>query len=261
MANFRIMRKDRTERNRLRKNIREKVRYVQNKYGIDLSSEMPVPKIENFTSRKSFNQFKKNANKFLSQSTREFQFMESPTGAVVSKSELDRQDKYLKRINKNYNEQVNRLKGRPYYQGGKQVSTIDRRAEHMGSSNAMGINKPKKMGLEDIKSREGFLKKLERLERQADPDYYFKRNLRMKTNFIHALEGHYDEGEAQEIIDIIDDMDADDFFLAWASIAEINFSDYDSEGQTGEGDERSLGKLKSELERFMKKQDPDFEGF
>ena len=64
MAKIRLSKKDKTEYKRLVRNTKAKISRTKSKYGVNLSSEVNIPSLDKFSTRKEFNAWNNDQERF-----------------------------------------------------------------------------------------------------------------------------------------------------------------------------------------------------
>src|SRR5690625_8038320 len=123
---IRITKNDRTEYQRLVRNARAKISRTRKKYGIDLSQEVNLPKLEQFKTRSQFNKWKQHVSSFTNRHNMKYQFQKNKYGVVASKSELLEMETLRRRQIALAKREVEKIKDRPIFHKGEQISTVGR---------------------------------------------------------------------------------------------------------------------------------------
>jgi len=229
---IRISRKDKQEHKRLVRNAKSKIRRVREKYGVDLSTDITLPKLDEFKTRKEYNLWKESIQSFTSRSNLDYQFVKNKYGVVMTKrekGEIERATKQAQRVAKKLQEQYKDL---PFISGGKEQGTVGERMRMVDKpSKITGIHIPPDFDFDTIQSRQMLEKKKESLKKRAKPETFDVRNERMKDNFIGMLERAFNS-EADALADAIRDIDAGDFYAMYLMYDEFDFNEYyqDAEG-------------------------------
>lgn len=260
---IRITKNDRKEYARLVRNTKAKIRRTSKKYGIDLSTEVNIPDIESFRTRKEFNKWKQQMQSFTNRSNLRYQFQKNPYGVVASKAEILRIERDTRRAQRIARQMQEEVQGKPFISGGKQQGTVGQRMLQMQRPSVGGISVPADFDFSKIRTQQQLQRKAESMARKADPDYYDERKERMKENFIKMLEESFNS-DADELIREIQSIPADDFFEMYLMFDEFSFDlYYEVEGVEGSGGTmRDINRMLSYIDRYKSgKIDMDLKGF
>lgn len=223
---IRIRKKDRAERNRLAKNARQKIRRARENHGQDLRGVIDIPKMEDFSTRKEFNQWKKDVADFVDRSNLQYQFKRNVHGISASKERLQRIEEKNKEERRLAQERIDEQKENVYGEGGEIKGKLkDREVLFKNQEDVYGVDVPEKFDFEDIATEQRLEDVEKRAERRADPEYFRIRDERMKTNFTSMLAESFNN-LADEVIAKINNMPADDFFEIFNMFEEFNFQEH-----------------------------------
>ena len=211
-----------------RKNTMAKIRNIKKRYGIDLSSEIELPSLESFGSRKEFNEWSRNVQDFRKRSNYQYQYVKNDYGVVASKKQLFEIEQKTKKAQRIAEKKLKEAKALPFYSGGKEQGTVG-----MQRPNKSGVTVPKKFDFKQVRSQ-GRLKDVEEsLEKKSKSDYYEQRNKIMMDNFIDVLGKSYNS-QAEQLIDEIKQMNPDDFYELYLMFDEFDFMlFYENSGVVG----------------------------
>lgn len=252
--NMRISNKDKAEYSRLRKNAMSKLSRVQKNFGKDLTGEISLPKLSEFSSRDEFNQWKQKVSSFTNRNNLNYQFKKNQYGVVANKHILNEIERVTKRAQKVALEKVKSLKevvNKNIVSRGKiQAETLGQHIAKMGKPNqSTGIYVPEDFDFQQIRHEKDLLKKLENMTNKSNPEYYRKRDILMKENFKKILELTY-HSDADYLISLIDKIPPDDFYELYLLFDEFDFDEYSSEGQVEFADQDNLNAMISYAEAY-----------
>lgn len=206
---MRITQKDKRDYARLKKNVSAKIDRVKNTHNIDISSDIDMTPLENMD-RRQFNQFKDQAKVMTKRGVPRYSFTKLNEHVSVSQSELN-QLNYNKRLaDRQAEKRFNRIKDKPYYDAGRQQSTVGQYAATMKDPDIPGINAPNVQPLEKIPSREYVQSKIEQLDRYTDPNSLKKTTDTLKTNYVNKLKETFNS-DAADLIKKIEGINPEDF--------------------------------------------------
>jgi hypothetical protein len=198
MAKIRISKNDEQEYKRLVRNAKAKMRRLQKQHGIDLTNEISLPSLSSFQNRKEFNNFKEDINKFNKGLKNDYKIVKNDQGVAFTKKEV-----------KNYERKQKEAieLAEQYYQKTK----TENQKIFLKPSN---LDIPRKIDLNDIKTRENFKNRMENLTKRSDPDYFNYRDELFKTNYIKSILGSFNEREiVNEIVELLQAIPADRFMI------------------------------------------------
>jgi Phi-29 DNA terminal protein GP3. len=269
---IRMSSKDKKEYARLRKNSLSKVNRVKKNFGNELvmrvtdktgetyaKSMLPenlisIPKLNEFKTRKEFNEWKQKASSFTNRANKTFQFDKNDYGVVGSQKLLNEIKHDNTKAQKMADKEIKKYLDLPTYSGGeKQVETVGESIKKMGKGHSKtGISRPSNFDFEKIRNKYDLIEKADNTRRKSEEDYYDVRMEQMKANFIEILKLTF-HSDANELANNIEKIPAQDFYELYLSKEEFDFNLYDSEGQFGE--ESDLEQLKSYVQEYL---DGDF---
>lgn len=227
---IRISKRDKEEYSRLRRNTKAKIRRTKKKYGIDLESEIPLPKLESFKTRKEFNEWKELQRSFTNRANTEYQFVKNEYDVVASKKELFKIERDTKLAQRLADRKIKEQKDRPVFHDGKQVGTVGDRSMYMKESDVTGIHRPKDFDFSKVRSRRRLEDIRDSMDKRKEERYYDERNKTMLDNFIRNMEGHFGS-DSEELVKLLKDINPDDFYGLYQSNFHVfDFNLWDSEG-------------------------------
>lgn len=238
-----------------RSNTLRKIRRIQRKYGVDLSSEIPTPKLEEIPSRKEFNRWVREVRDFRKRGNLEYQFRKNPYGVVARESDIREAERKVKIVQKNFEEEIAKHQDLPFYQGGKQHGTVGMQPTRMAD-----MNKPPDFDFDSYRQQLSVDKRMESLDRQAEDDYYSGRKEIMRDNFAEVLEENFNN-YADELAKNIRDMTPEEFYEMYLMFPEWDFENFYpaiSEGVMSKEDEYAFH---SDVAGKIEKMEFQFEQF
>jgi hypothetical protein len=232
MAKIRINKKDEAEYKRLINNAKAKIRRVKKTHNIDLSDEIKLPSLSSFTSRKEFNNFKEDINKFNKGLKNDYKIVKNDMGESLTKKqvkEYERKQKESIRLAKEHYEKT----------------TAEQQKIFLKPNN---LDIPRNIPWQTL-NRKDFEQRLENLTKRSDPDYFNARDELFKTNYIKSVLGSFNErAVVDEIVELIQAIPADKFYDIYKEFLEyFDFELFDSEGQTVGADDGHLAAIRLAL--------------
>jgi hypothetical protein len=230
MAKIRISKNDEQEYKRLVRNAKAKMRRLQKQHGIDLTDEISLPSLSSFQNRKEFNNFKEDINKFNKGLKNDYKIVKNEQGVAFTKKEVKKYEK-------------------------KQKEAIELAEQHYAKTKTenqkiflkpSNLDIPRKIDLNDIKTRENFKTRMENLTKRSNPDYFNERDELFKTNYIKSILGSFNEREVvNEIVELIQAIPADRFYDIYKEYIDyFDFELFDSEGQAVGADDGHLSVIR-----------------
>lgn len=235
MAKIRISKKDQAEYKRLARNTKAKVSRTQKKYGVNLSSEVNIPSLDQFSTRKEFNAWKQEQESFTNRGNLNYQFVQNKYGVVATKKELVQAERNTKVAQRKARELQEKVQDKPFISGGKVQGTVGQQMKQVARPNVAGVSIPGDFNFEEMKTKDYFDSKAEKMMERADPKFFEKRMVEMKENYIASLEKNFNS-LADVLVEDLKKMPADIFYELYLMFDELDF-DYhyttDEDGLSG----------------------------
>lgn len=262
---IRISKTDRTEYNRLARNARAKLKRIEKNHNLNLSDEIPIPKLTEITTRKAFNEWKENVESFLNPYNQKYQFITNEYGVTISKSELFHLKRRRKLEQMHAQKELEKVKDLPIYhrneqmvrRGGKREMTVGEYTHFMGADATHDIQVPKDINFGEIRNMRRLKRLIEISKRRSQPNYYKKQQQLMKENFIKGLQESFDS-HADELVERLKALTEEEFYHLYIQNIEFEFDDFHYDEQMEfMGNEVFMGyvsKLEKIFERHMKRQ-------
>jgi hypothetical protein len=235
LAKIRINKKDEQEYKRLVRNAKAKIRRLQKTHNIDLTDEISLPSLSSFQSRKEFNAFKEDINKFNKGLKNDYKIVKNDLGQAFTKKEV----KEYERVQK----EAIRLAEEHY------AKTTTEQQKIFLKPNKLDI--PKMKDWKDL-NRTNFNQRLEMLTKRANPEHFNERDRTFRDNYIKSIEGSFNDREVvREIVDMINSMSPDTFYDIYKEFLEFfDFELFDSEGQEVGADDGHLAAIRLALSHY-----------
>lgn len=250
---IRIRKKDREEYKRLVRNSRAKINRIKKNYGIDVSSDVKIPSLDDFTTRQEYNAWKEQQQKFTSRTNLDYQFIKNKYDVVISKREKQEIERDTKKAQRLAKEMLKDVDKRAFVSGGKKQGTVGQRMLQVDKPNLTGIYVPADFNFDAIPTRSAFDSRKANIRSRTDRKTFDERKERMKDNFIRAVEGSFNS-EANKLIKELGKLSGSEFYDMWLSFNEFDFQDFDSDGQNVDADEGQINQMLSYLEQYEKGQ-------
>lgn len=239
------------------RNATAKLKRTHKNYGVDLSDEIQIPKQSDFKTRKEYNQWKEQIRDFTNRNNTKYQFQKNEYGVVASKREINEAKRATKQAQRIADKMSKKMAKKPFHSGGKVQGTVEQRMLQMGKPNVGGIYRPPNFDFNKIRSRKQFTEKLENMKERSNPNFIDARSQRLKENYYRTLEEHFNS-DADNLIDEIKQIPADDFFELYLMYDEFQFDYIYTEEQS----QATLNKLESVVEAYKSgKINMDLKGF
>jgi len=259
---IRITKKDKAEFQRLSKNAKSKVRRTKKTYGVDLQGVVETPKnIESFQTRKEFNEWKKSVNSFTNRGNLNYQFMKNQHGLVITKKTFQEAMRNEKLGAKYAKQKKKEFMDRPFYSGGqKQLLTVEQYQNMFKRPDILGYENPMGFNFDNIDRPSRLERKLENLEKRAQPDFFDERMKTMKDNYMQALQTTFNS-DADFLIEKFKDIPAQDFYEMYLMFDEMNFDYHYTEDKESPTSGR-LGMINEYVDKYQKGEiDMSLKGF
>lgn len=212
------------------RNSQSKIRRTKEKYGVDLSREIEIPKLEQFTTRKQFNDWKDKQRSFTNRHNLNYQYRKNQHGVVANKRQINEAVRDANLNIRKAKQIIKDAEKKPFISGGKVQGSQQQRMAQMGKPNAAGVNVPAPFKFDNINSKTRLNQRIADIKKRATPGFYKEKNKRMLNNYIELLEVSLNS-DADELIALLRDVPPDDFYDMYLQFDEFDFNDYDSEGQ------------------------------
>lgn len=259
---IRIRKKDEAEFKRLSKNAKAKVRRTKKNYGVDLSHVVETPKnIESFQTRKEFNKWKESVKYFTSKSNSDYQFIKNKHGLVITKTTFKQAMKNQKIAEKYAHQRKKEFMDRPFYSNGeKTLLTVAQYQSMFQDPDDIGFRNPMKFNFETLDRPSRLNRKLENLEKRAQPDFFDKRMEVMKENYMKALHNTFNS-DADFLVKKFEEIPADVFYEMYQMFDEMNFDYHYTEEEESPTSGR-LGMINTYVDKYQKGEiDMSLKGF
>jgi hypothetical protein len=248
---IRITQNDREEYKRLVRNSKAKIRRANKKYGVDLSDEVELPKLGNFSTREEFNQWKEETRSFTNRANQNYQFVKNDYGVVASKKKIHEIENATKEAQRLAIHMTENATNKPFISGDKVQGTVGQRMMQMGKPNVAGITIPKNFDFSKVRNQQRLEQIEQNMVKRSNPKYFDKRLETMKQNFMDILQLSFNS-DADELIEKLKGIPTDDFYEMYLMFDEFDFDLYSSENIGAIADEGNIKKMLSYIDRYYR---------
>ena len=222
---------------------------VNDNYGIDLTSEVTLPKIQSFQTRKQYNQWKEQVQSFTNRANLDYQYVKNAFGTVASKKELNEMKRKTKIAQERARKLISGQIDKPWLMKGKVRATQGQRMQMMAKDGIGGVSVPPDFDFNKMRTQRQFTERKEAIDDKMDPKYYDKKMARMQLNFMDILSLSFGE-EADELLIMLNELTPKEFWELYDMFKEFDFQDYDSDGQNVRAGIDQLRMLEGYTEAF-----------
>ena len=204
---------DQQELSKAVKNYNAKLRRLEKKYegtGVILPERMSVKQIKGLVNtRRDLQREVKSLQRFTRRGSEEVITIPNTDNNIqVTKWQRDEMSRRAGIINRRRNERRKALEEQELEHGGKSLG-YTRGDIGMGKADQIALRPThtftKSMSAYDVK------KKFEHFQRESQSDYWHKRDILMRENFIKALEENFNPKDVKDVVDAIRNMDLEKF--------------------------------------------------
>lgn len=248
------------------RNTRAKIRRTEKNYGVDLSDEVFIPEsIEDFQTRKEFNEWKQKQSSFTNRSNLNYQYVKNPYDVVATKAQINKIERDTRRAQNLAKKEIKKQLDKPVIRDGEQTGTVRDRTRYMSEPDVLGITVPKDFNFKTVRNPQR-LRDIEKgMKNRSESEYYDERKERMRDNFIKMLEETYNS-DSEELIKELEDFDPDNFYDLYVRFPDqFNFEIYYINEISDEIDDKHLNDI-NKMIGFVKdykggKMNTDLKGF
>ena len=247
---IRITKADRSEFAKLTANARRKVKRINKNYGIDLTSEVTLPKIQSFQTRKQYNQWKEQVQSFTNRANLDYQYVKNPFGTVASKKELNEMKRKTKVVQDRARKLISGQIDKPWIFKNEVKATQGQRMQMMGGQDeAGGVTVPPDFDFNKMRTQRQFRERVEAVDNKMDPEFYDKKMARMQLNFMDILSLSFGE-DADELLILLNELTPKEFWEVYQMFEGFDFALYDSDGQDVDANLGQLHRMENYTEAF-----------
>ena len=247
---IRLTKADRAEFAKLTTSARRKANRIRKNYGIDLSSDVSLPKIDTFRTRKQYNQWKEQVQSFTNRANFDYQFVKNPFGTVASKKELNEMKRKTKIAQERARKLISGQMDKPWIFKGQVRSTQGQRMQMMGGpAEAAGVTVPPDFDFNKMRTQRQFTERKEAIDKRMDVDYYDRKMERMQLNFMDILSLSFGP-DADELLILLNELTPKEFWEIYQMFEGFDFALYDSDGQDVDANLGQLHRMENYTEAF-----------
>lgn len=247
---------------RYKQRARAKIKRLESK-GIDVSEYINIPNKDEFNTRKEYNQWKKQVDRFTDRNNSDFKAKKSKEGfyylGIERKQLINKTKESISRAKQRQNE-LNEL---PIYdENGNVVSTVKRQQSHYKDEETGFVKVPTLLDVDDLPSRNALLKRISKMKERSTEEYFNKRDEQMRENWIDLMYISFGD-EADELVSKVKSMNVLDFVEMYWMFRDFKFNYYDSKkGYLGDNPNAQLEELNKSVDMYIKGEvDKDFKNF
>ena len=247
---IRITKADRSEFAKLTANARRKVKRINKNYGIDLTSEVTLPKIQSFQTRKQYNQWKEQVQSFTNRANLDYQYVKNPFGTVASKKELNEMKRKTRIAQDRARKLISGQVDKPWIFKGKVRATQGQRMEQLaGDAEAAGVTVPPDFDFDKMRTQQQFRERVEAIDRRNEPEYFDRKMARMQLNFMDILSLSFGP-DADDLLILLNELTPKEFWEVYQMFEGFDFALYDSDGQDVDANLGQLHRMENYTEAF-----------
>ena len=223
---------------------------VNDNYGIDLTSEVTLPKIQSFQTRKQYNQWKEQVQSFTNRANLDYQYVKNPFGTVASKKELNEMKRKTRIAQDRARKLISGQVDKPWIFKGKVRATQGQRMEQLaGDAEAAGVTVPPDFDFDKMRTQQQFRERVEAIDRRNEPEYFDRKMARMQLNFMDILSLSFGP-DADELLILLNELTPKEFWEVYQMFEGFDFALYDSDGQDVDANLGQLHRMENYTEAF-----------
>jgi hypothetical protein len=237
---------------RLRRNAMNKLKRIQDKFGVDESANVRIPEKSDFTSLKDYNNWKQEIQSFTNRSNTRFQYEKNEHDVVATKKEINQLKRQTKKAQEIAKKKIKSLEKLPYFNKEEQIGTVGDKYTLLKKPNPTGVTVPPDFDFNEVDSYDRLQDLKEQREKRADPEFFSERDKTFMGNFLRSLYGSLND-YADPVADKILQMEPSDFYEIAQMFTNFDIDEYDSEGGISFGEneaEKRANELLSYIERY-----------
>jgi hypothetical protein len=224
---LKIRKQDKAEYNRLKKNIKSKIKYTEDKHGLDISDLIEIPSLDSF-SRKDFNLWKKQATNFTKSKANKVKYNEHgvPYTDLLVKEYKQRAEK-ANNIKDKFNEI---FKDKPFLSKGQKTGmTISQYEFLMKEVDDLGNRTRREFDINKIKTMRDLERNRTRIDEEQDIEFYNTSMEEMRANWITAVRKRFNS-DGDDLVKLVNDIPTSTFYELYKQNNEMGFDFIYEEG-------------------------------
>lgn len=216
---FTIRNKDIVKLKKLQVSARRKKKRLNSLFDVDI--DIDIKPITSFDSRKEFNKYVSQLEKFTDRSN--FRFVKNEHGVVVPRETYNKIKQEVAQLNKENKKRLRKIEKKKFKSRGKETDEKVRDRKLMGDTRYNEF-KPKIFNFNRFRNKKELEEYEKSLKQKTNPKFYAKRAKRYKRNYVTGLKNIFGK-MSDKLVDKIKKMDLDDFMDLYYTedIADINF--------------------------------------
>lgn len=216
---FTIRNKDIVKLKKLQVSTRRKKKRLSSLFDVDI--DIDIKPITSFDSRKEFNKYVSQLEKFTDRSN--FRYVKNEHGVVVPRETYNKIKQEVAQLNKENKKRLRKIEKKKFKSRGKETDEKVRDRKLMGDTRYNEF-KPKIFNFNRFRNKKELEEYEKSLKQKTSPKFYAKRAKRYKKNYVTGLKNIFGK-MSDKLVDKIKKMDLDDFMDLYYTedIADINF--------------------------------------
>lgn len=219
---MKIRKQDKAEYQRLKNNIKSKIRRVQKQHNLDLSGLIELPPLDSFT-RKDFNLWKEQAKKFTSRANKvkHNEYGVPYTNQLVKEYQkrADEANKIKDKLNEIFDKKAFTRDGKPTGLTVKQFDFLMKDADELGTKTR------RKFDIHEIKDLRGLEKTRKRIDEERDINTYVNDMSEFQKNWIEGIERVFNNA-ADSLVNKVKVLDPAVFYEMYKATGEMHFEEW-----------------------------------
>jgi hypothetical protein len=225
---------------------------------IDIRDKMNVPSLESFSSRKEFNEWKYETEKFNKGVSSRSKFKRNIHGLAVTEQFMLVAENLNKKEIRLAKKLRDRIISQPFTVGGVEQGSMEQRLLTMGRNNPQNIHIPKPFDFSQVKTLSRLKEVFDNMKNRSSEEKMNRRLERFKELYMESLERQFNS-DADDVLEMIKEIPADVFYEMYKieDVFEILFDPSPQEGYSVQWVDESnmssqLGRIESYLERYYR---------
>jgi hypothetical protein len=243
------------EYNRLRRNALSKVNRIKKETGVDLKSEIALPRIKEVKTYEELERLQDQFKNFTRRNNNEYQIVKNQYNVKATRKQLNEINQKTKKAQENADKRIEELnmKEKPYFVDGKEITGgLQQRLLVSGKpEDRTGIYRPEDFDFSQIRNQEDLENRAKNMEKRLEPDYYNRREEKMKENLLFIISQTFNS-DADHLVKVMELIPASDLYEMYLLFDEFSFEYYDSEGQDWAHDLDNLKAMEGYVDEYFR---------